>query len=256
MARIAIRFGRRVGTMSVIVEATIPADQFVLKDALSSVPGAEFEFMRLVADGSTHESFVWAAADDCDQLTGALEACATTESVECLAALPDTYLYRFEWGSPFRAVFSLLSDSEGTLLSGYGTADGWELCMLFSEHAAVSATHDACEDYGLDLSVQGVFQLSNVRRLGRSSLTGKQREALVAAHDAGYYSVPRQTSLQELADRQRISHQALSELLRRGHRELIRSAIGAATGGVDRDGARVVGKPTPYSQSRLIRTEL
>ncbi len=45
--------------------------------------------------------------------------------------------------------------------------------------------------------------------------------SLIKAKEMGYYDVPRGISLSELADELGVSHQALSERLRRGHGRLI-----------------------------------
>ncbi|MFC7009142.1 helix-turn-helix domain-containing protein [Halalkalicoccus salilacus] len=56
-------------------------------------------------------------------------------------------------------------------------------------------------------------------------LTERQRNTLVAAFEAGYFTVPRETSLSDLAERQDASHQALSERLRRATGNLVESAL-------------------------------
>lgn len=209
--------------MSTIVEATVPVDQFALGDTFERLPEAEFEIMRLIAGGKADTTFVWATADDFDRLASALEEDDTTREVHLVAELEDACLYRLEWASPIRVVFSFFLESDGSILRAYGTNTGWELSFLFPEHRAASATHDICRDYGLEMSIRSVFQLSNARQRDQDALTEKQRDALLAAYETGYYAVPREISLQELAERQGVSHQSLSERIRRGHRALIES---------------------------------
>jgi predicted DNA binding protein len=50
-------------------------------------------------------------------------------------------------------------------------------------------------------------------------------ETVKAAVESGYYGIPRDTTLEDLATDLNVSHQALSERLRRGHRALIESVI-------------------------------
>lgn len=209
--------------MSTIVEATVPVDQFALSDTFESVPEAEFELMRLIAGGKADTTFVWGAADDFDQLATALDEDDTTRDVRLVTELDEACLYRLEWSPPIRVVFSFFLGSDGSILRAHGTNTDWELSLLFPEHRAASATHDICKDYGLEISIRSVFQLSNACQREKDLLTDKQREALLAAYEAGYYAVPREISLQELAERQSVSHQALSERIRRGHKALIES---------------------------------
>jgi predicted DNA binding protein len=61
-------------------------------------------------------------------------------------------------------------------------------------------------------------------------LSEKQFQALSLAFDRGYFAVPRRITLENLADEVGVSHQALSERLRRGQQvvlsELLRNGNG------------------------------
>jgi predicted DNA binding protein len=217
--------------MSTIVEASIPVDQFALADTFETVPEAEFEILRMIACDDSDACFVWATADDPGRITVALEDDEATADVRTVAELEEACLYRLEWTSPICIVFSLLAGADGTVLRAHGNSTGWELSFLFPEHCAASETHEVCKDYGIEMTVRRVSHPSETSPDGRGTLaekhlTDKQREALLLAYEAGYYDVPRRTSLKELAAQQGISHQSLSERLRRGHRALIESQRG------------------------------
>ncbi|AEH38910.1 helix-turn-helix domain-containing protein [Halopiger xanaduensis] len=59
----------------------------------------------------------------------------------------------------------------------------------------------------------------------RYGVTEPQREALRTAHSAGYFTVPRETTLSELAAEFDISDQALSARLRRGQANLLENTL-------------------------------
>jgi len=61
-------------------------------------------------------------------------------------------------------------------------------------------------------------------------LTAAQREALSAAKEHGYYEVPRKVSTRDLADELDMSHQNLSELLRRATSKLIDETLTISAG--------------------------
>ncbi len=63
-----------------------------------------------------------------------------------------------------------------------------------------------------------------------AALTEPQREAIAEAYRQGYYDVPREISLEELANELDISHQALSERLRRANRVLAGEQLDDPTG--------------------------
>jgi predicted DNA binding protein len=56
-------------------------------------------------------------------------------------------------------------------------------------------------------------------------LTAPQRQALLLAVEHGYYDVPRNGTLTDIAGELDISEQAASQRLRRGTRSLLRSTI-------------------------------
>lgn len=212
--------------MSTIVEAELPADQFALQETLESVPGATFEVVRLAAHGSDRVMpFLWGAAEDLDELADAVEADSSTENVEILAELEEEYLFRMEWMAHIRVILYIVLEEEGTILDAYGKNGRWEFRILFPEHDSISTTHDFCEDYDIEMSFDRVYQLSDSMRRGQYGLTDDQYETITTAYESGYYDVPRDTHLTDLATDRDVSHQALSERLRRGHRTLIQNTL-------------------------------
>jgi predicted DNA binding protein len=212
--------------MSTIVEARLPAEQFALNETLADVPGATFEIVRLVAHGSERlMPFLWGVADDLDALSDALKADPSTENVEVLTRLEEERLFRMEWRAHIRLIIYIMIEEEGTILDAYGKDGCWEFRILFPEHDSVSTTHEFCEEYDIDLEFRRVYQLSKSIRRGQYGLTDDQYETITTAYRAGYYDVPRGAHLTDLASDSGVTHQALSERLRRGHRTLIQNTL-------------------------------
>jgi predicted DNA binding protein len=212
--------------MATIVKASVPADQFALAETITRLPSVQFDAVRLVV----HEPdrvvpLLWACDADVDRLTRALEADSTTADVELVETLEDVALYRLAWTGEAHAVTSLLVGDRGAIVSAGNRRDRWTFRMLFPERSAVSATYDACERHEVDLDVQRIYQLSDSRLLGRFDLTDDQFETIQTALESGYYEVPRRATLEDLSAQLGVSHQALSERLRRGHRTLIENVF-------------------------------
>lgn len=93
-----------------------------------------------------------------------------------------------------------------------------------SDTDSLSKTVDYCESHGLTFDVEVIRELDG-EPAGRYGLTAKQYKALSKAANQGYYDIPRDTELQELADDLAITHQALSERLRRGTLALIEDTL-------------------------------
>jgi len=111
----------------------------------------------------------------------------------------------------------------GAILEAHGTSEKWTFRIVFPDRDAVSATYDACGEH--DIEVEQLTGPAESPLLGGFSLTDEQFTTVEAAVNSGYYDIPRQTTLAELATDLDVSHQALSERLRRGHRTLIESVL-------------------------------
>ena len=212
--------------MSTIVEATIPAGQFVLPETLLSMENLEFRAVRLVA----HESgrvmpFLWASSDDLDRLYETIADDSTVTGVDVIAEFDGECLLRVDWESSVRVLVSILSAEDAMLLDISGYEGVWHLELFFSDPSLIPTTTEFCEQYGIDLSIEAVNALSGVSEYGYFGLTERQYETIVQAYEYGYYDVPRAVNQEELADHFGVSHQALSERLRRAHETIISNAL-------------------------------
>ncbi|WP_227376752.1 helix-turn-helix domain-containing protein [Haladaptatus halobius] len=79
-----------------------------------------------------------------------------------------------------------------------------------------------------------MYDVDSAQRV-RFDLTDDQQEALALATEHGYYDVPRETDQSELAEKLGVSHQALSEWLRRGTKGILKKVIPDIPGDEDRD---------------------
>jgi predicted DNA binding protein len=79
-----------------------------------------------------------------------------------------------------------------------------------------------------------VYEVDSAERV-RFGLTEEQQEALVESYEHGYYEVPRDLDASALAERLDISHQALSERLRRATGALVEDALLVGATAADRD---------------------
>lgn len=218
--------------MSSILDASVPADRFALGDALSSHPEARFEIVRFVANTSERVMpFLWGSAPDQAALTDSLRCDASTSAVDVVTESDRKYLYRIEWSARVRSLIDVLLDEVAeVLLDACTDQDTWHVRLLFSDGEDVYDARRLCEQLGLDLTVDRVMQLSEPYGGGHFGLTAKQYETIMVAYEAGYYDVPRRINLKDLAEQMGVSHQALSERLRRGHEALIANGLGIDEG--------------------------
>lgn len=211
--------------MGTIAELSIPAAEFALCETLVAVPDAEIEVERVAAHSEGRlMPFVWARTTEFDRFEAALEEDPSVGEFECLSTLDTERLYRMDWLSSTHLLVHTVLEADSTILSATVSDDQWRLRILFPDREALSATHDHCQSADLEFEITSIYELEGERR-GQYGLTTDQHRTLVEGAERGYYNVPRDITLGEFAESLGVSHQALSERLRRGHRNLIESAL-------------------------------
>ena len=209
--------------MGTIAEFSIPTDEFALGKTLKEVSGLEVEIERLVAhDHDRLMPFAWLTTDDSDELDALDEALSedpTVDDCEVISDVDGDRLYRMEWVDAIEMIVHILLEEDGTILDASGRQDGWHVRVLFPDRESLSQTYDFANDHGLGFDVVRIYELDTERK-GRFGLSDEQQETLAAATKLGYYDVPRGITQAELAEKLGVSHQALSERLRRAQKTL------------------------------------
>lgn len=212
--------------MTSMVEAVVPPAQFALEETFATVPDAEVSALRVVAHGrGAGMELLWASSRNRDALVEAMRRDPSTHAVEVVADLEDERLLRVGWRLAVQRTVAVVSQGAATVLDATGRADGWHFQVLFPDRDALSSAYERWRGYGLDASLERVGELSLAGNAGDPLLTDAQYETLEHAHDEGYYDVPRQVTQTDLARAFDVSHQALSERLRRAHGTIVESTL-------------------------------
>ncbi|WP_227355412.1 helix-turn-helix domain-containing protein [Haladaptatus salinisoli] len=209
-----------------VVEAEIPIDEFALGETLSALDGVRCEVERVVAhDDGQVMPFVWMSSADADRarIETLLSDDPSVSETELLIDLSDRWLYRMQWVGQIETLVGILT-KESAILAVTGSEEGWSLRTLFPDRQTLSRTYERFKENGLTLEIRNIYRLEDGQQ-GRLELTDEQQEALILAYERGYYDIPRETTAAALADELGITHQALSERLRRGHENLVGTAL-------------------------------
>ncbi|WP_149783724.1 helix-turn-helix domain-containing protein [Halorubrum aquaticum] len=211
--------------MVTLLSAALPQEKFVLTETLSSVPNASFEVEGVVETCETSVMpLIWASAGDHDHLDTALLDDPTTEEVELLSDQADQWLYRMKWVNDVQGLLETLVTNQATILTAT-TSDGrWVVRLMFPTHDGVSETMAHCKEHDIDLEMIAIREMSG-QPAGRYGLTDPQFVALTTAWKQGFYTVPRGVELVDVAADLGVSHQALSERLRRGIDALVQDTL-------------------------------
>lgn len=208
--------------MAVIAEIVVPPSEFVLADTLTALPGIRIEIQRVVGGTDYVTPYFWAAGGDLGAFDRELRSDDSTRDVVALQDGDDERLYRVEWEPSLPSLVDAVSDAKATILNAVNDEAGmWETKLLFPDRAALSGFHDYCLDRGFSLTLERVYRAETPQVDAEFGVTEKQRVALEAAYRAGYFDVPREQTLSELAGELGISRNALSARLRRGNRNLL-----------------------------------
>lgn len=211
--------------MATIFEFEVPTEEFALHDTLAQLPDSDIEIERVVADNPDQITpYVWARAEDFDALEAAFDDDPTVESLRTLSEMTEERSYQMTWTGSIDRLIPLLTNHEGTITHAVGSVEGWRLRVLFPDHDALSEAHDDLREADFSLTIQAVYEEKDERHI-QHGLTETQRDTLVAAFNRGFFEIPRENSLTDLSEQLELSHQALSERLRRATSSLVESTL-------------------------------
>ena len=207
--------------MSTIAEFRVPAGDFLLAEAFDRLPQL---VVRLESSITRSFPSLWIAGATPVEVEEALGADPSIESHEILVETPDRILCDFTAAATSRRISDELIEEGGSLLDATGANGWWQVEMRFSDRKSLSTTYDRLTDAGARVEVVRVADLTDEVST-HPRLTPEQREALSAAFERGYFEIPRRISMEELAEELDISHQALSERLRRAYDTLVNAEL-------------------------------
>ncbi|MFD1647472.1 helix-turn-helix domain-containing protein [Haloarchaeobius litoreus] len=209
--------------MGVIAEFSVDTDAF----GPSSVGGGEvqLQFEPIVPTSGDVAPYVWVTGDT-DGFERAIDGSAADVGYDVLDRHDARVLYRLRWGTEPTGLLSIFVDTNAAVLEARAT-DRWFFRVRFPDDTSVTRFHERTREHGYEL---------DLHRLGRSAdgtdeadgaygLTPEQREALLFAVETGYFAIPRQSTLDDIAAEFDISNQAASERLRRATETVLQNAL-------------------------------
>ena len=215
--------------MGTIVETVVPAEEFALRETSEALTDCTFRLERVVAQSTDRIlPFIWVAGPDQETFENALAADSSVEAFELVTDLGDKWLYQMDWVDRIDTLVETTVEEEAILLEAEATDEVWKLKFLFLEREAIRRVEEHFESAGIPFDVRRIYDQREAA-LGARGLTEKQHRTLTAALERGYYAVPRETDAKDLASELGISHQALSEQLRRAHQRVVADSIAMTT---------------------------
>lgn len=208
-----------------VASFSIEPQGFALAHALDEVPEMAIEAERIAAHSTEWVMpCLWAAGGDFDAFDAALDADPTVEEVIEATTVGDEKYYQLEWSGEVIQHIDAAIDKEASILNAEVEHGEWHLRLRFISRDQFEAFRDYLADQGLSFRLRNLTETATPRQ-EMGGLTEAQRDALVAAVEAGYFAIPREATMADVAARLDVSEQAASERLRRGIDHLVRNIL-------------------------------
>ncbi|WP_394742881.1 helix-turn-helix domain-containing protein [Natronococcus roseus] len=215
--------------MSVVAEFTISADAFALEHTFEAVPDATVEIERL----ATHSRewvmpFLWVTSDDLEAVERALEADPDIEEVQTLNVADGIGYFNVHWSEHLQQLIDEIVDQHGIIQETEAKDGRWYLKLKFVDESVLEEfeAHFRGRDRAFEL--QRLYRGIEPKER-RYDLTPEQREVLTTAQEMGYFEVPRETQIEELAAELGISTNSVSQRLRRATDNLVGNTLTVST---------------------------
>jgi predicted DNA binding protein len=212
--------------MSIIAEFDATHPGLTMYEALHQVPEMELELIQQVAtDPKNPLLFVWAMGANFEAFEAALDEDPTVGEVLQFSEHENQVLYRIQATDRAEVViYPIWVDLGADLLESRWRNGWWHDRMRFPDRETFKELRDWFGELGIKFELRGVYTDTEYRQ-NTAGLTPEQREALVVAYDNGFFDVPRESTMHDIAESIGISDQAVSERLRRAHARLVEAAL-------------------------------
>lgn len=211
--------------MSVVVNFDLPADAFVLGKILSDVDDYSVQLTQFVPTGGQFIPYFWIESKTMAAVEPTLRAHPRITKLTTFDERAGRTLCQIEWARPLDEFLQIPLEKDILVISAHGTPERWQFELLANDRDGLAEFHSACIDNDVPIEIRQLFQ-SGSSPIDRIGLTDKQSEMLRLAHERGYFGVPRQVTVTELAEQLSISPQAASKRLRRGLENVVEFALG------------------------------
>ncbi|WP_306058487.1 helix-turn-helix domain-containing protein [Natronococcus wangiae] len=210
--------------MSVIATITVPASSF----SLGSLVDAETVTVRIETTVPTSESvipYLWVPADVTESIVSRLESKAAVDRVAVVDEADGSVLVKVAWNDGVNGILEAIRESDAIVTSAAGTADRWTFRLRLPSYEDLSTFYARCLESNVEVELVRLHEAVAGDDPSQFGLTDAQRRLIVAAYEAGYFDVPRRTTLVELGERFDVSDSAVSQQLRRGLAALVDSTV-------------------------------
>lgn len=210
--------------MTVLATIAVGASDFTLGKILTGYDSV-IELTQFVPIDGEVVPYFWAENHDLDAFEAEVRADARVAELTHLDGAVDRRLYQVEWTEGIDGFLGALGEHDILVEHATGNDEEWVFRLRAHDREPLAAFQASCTDHGITLSVRDVHHNPDDPDQPSYGLTDDQQEALLVAQTNGYFNIPQEHSLTELADGLDISRQSFSRRLKRGHNTLITNTL-------------------------------
>ncbi|WP_266075870.1 helix-turn-helix domain-containing protein [Haladaptatus caseinilyticus] len=203
--------------MVAIAEFVIPSEDFDIGRVFENLPGVSVEFERIIPMPDVVVPFVWVRGVNVEAVE---QAASTHEAIHTIRLVDeigdDRTLFRIEWSRSVENTLATLVEMNLTILSAHGTDSEWRFEFRAETHDDIREFLEYCRERDVRTKLVRIHRVDAPGFSDNFGLSEAQYEALVLAHQFGYFNDPRESSLEDIAPVLDISRQALARRIRRG----------------------------------------
>jgi predicted DNA binding protein len=219
--------------MTIITEVQFVHELGALADTLNDLPQVSVSVVRDARTDPDHTVYVLRFEGESLATIESVRADdRTVESVRTMDGFEDQRLLGIEFAAETELLNPEVTSLDGFVLEARGATvyegrRGWQERWLLPDGQTLRSIWQYARENGFE------FEVLQFSQHGQSStdfrtddvVTTQQREALTMAFEGGYFTEPREMSLEELADELDLSSTAAAGRLRRGMKSLVGSTV-------------------------------
>lgn len=212
--------------MSVFGEFRVPADAFAFQETFAAEPDMVIEIERVVATDEEYLTpYFWVSGVTAETFEAAAREDDSFTDLRRLDESTTMTMYRAEWQPHVESLIFAYTSLGASILEAIGHLEEWVLRMRFDDRDNVNAFTEYLNEHDISFQLERLHEIQNPRTGEQYGLTPKQQEALVTAWELGYFALPREASMAEVAEELGITPQSFSDRLRRAQHTLVANTL-------------------------------
>lgn len=211
--------------MSLFGEFHVPAEEFTFHETFLTEPSTVIEIERVVATDELLTPYFWVSKIAPAEFEAAAREDSSIDRLHRLDEYEEATMYRAEWTDHVETLVYAYTHIGAAIVGAEGQDSEWVLRMRFDDREKLDEFNEYLNDNDVSFDLRQLYEITHPRTGSQFGLTRKQTEALTTAWEQGFFELPREATMEEVADELGIAPQSLSDRLRRAQNKLIEDAL-------------------------------